>query len=286
MWQSFVRSWVQQQVQQSAAEVLRAASQERSAAADRPNVPCDVAVVFALGIEAGGLEDLLTSVVITNACGLKLHQGTLHDRVVVVAETGLGAQAATAGTQAVLAGHRPTWLISAGFAGGLDRRLRRGDIVMANSLMDGHGRRLAIDLKLDPQKAAATRRLHIGPCLTTDKILYRSSDKARLGAECEALAVDMESWAVGDVCRQAKTPFLAVRIISDAVDDELPPDVEALARQRSALARFGAAAGAVVRRPSSIKDMLQLRQDALVLSDRLARFLAGMIEQLPPRRAE
>ncbi|MGH7135547.1 MAG: hypothetical protein ACREHD_07390 [Pirellulales bacterium] len=281
MWQSFVRSWIQQQVHQSAAEALRARREGPSAETDQPQLPCDVGVVFALGIESGGLEDLLQEAVTTNACGVKLRQGKLGGRVVVVAEAGLGSKAAAAGTQVLIAGHRPSWLISAGFAGGLDGRLRRGDIVMANALIDRDGRRLAIDLKLDPEKTAASKGLHIGPCVTTDRILYRPDDKRRLGEKSQALAVDMESWAVGDVCRQSKTPFLAVRIISDAVDDELPPDVEALARQTSVAGRFGAVAGAVFRRPSSIKDMLKLREDALVLSDRLARFLAGVIEQLP-----
>ena len=151
---------------------------------------------------------------------------------------------------------------------------------MANSLIDRDGRRLAIDLKLDPEKTVA-KGLHIGPCVTTDRILYRPKDKRLLGEKSQAIAVDMESWAVGDVCRQSKIPFLAARVISDAVDDELPRDVEALARQTSVAGRFGAVAGAIFRRPSSIKDMLKLREDALVFSDRLARFLAGVIEQLP-----
>lgn len=281
MWQSFVRSWIQQQVHQSAAEALRARREGQSAETEQLNLPCDVGVVFALGIEAGGLEDLLEGLVTTNACGVKLRQGKLRGRMVVVAEAGLGPKATAAGTQVLIAGHRPSWLISAGFAGGLDGRLRRGDIVMANSLIDSNGRRLAIDLKLDPEKMVASKGLYVGPCVTTDRVLYRPKDKRLLGEKSQALAVDMESWAVGDVCRQSKTPFLAVRIISDAVDDELPPDVEALARQTSVAGRLGAAAGAVFRRPSSIKDMLKLREDALVFSDRLARFLTGIIEQLP-----
>jgi adenosylhomocysteine nucleosidase len=282
VWQTLVRTWVQQQVRQSAAEALRAAQPGAQAAARRPAAPCDVGIVFALGIEAGGLEDLLQGAVTTQAAGVTLREGKLRNRSVVVAESGLGQLAAAAATQTLIAGHQPALIISAGFAGGLDRRLKRGDIVMADALLHTDGRRLAIDLKIDPAVVDANKRLHIGGCVTSDRVLHRPADKESLGQRSGALAVDMESWAVGEVCRQAKTPFLGVRIISDAVDDELPADVETLARQKTTASRLGAAAGAVFRRPSSIKDMLQLKEDALVFSDRLARFLAGMVEQLAP----
>jgi adenosylhomocysteine nucleosidase len=285
VWQALVRSWLQQQVRRSASDALRAATQGEQASAPPPG-PCDVGVVFALGIEAGGFVDLLEGAVITHAAGVKLHAGTLRGRRVVAAETGVGQRSAAAGTQALIAGHKPAWVVSAGFAGGLDPRLERGDILMADTLVDGAGRRLAIDLKLDPSLTATQKRLHVGACTTTDKVLYRPEDKHALGKESGALAVDMESWAVGEVCRQAKTRFLSVRIISDAVDDKLPADVEALARQKTNAGRLGAAAGALFRRPGSIKDMLQLKHDALVFSDRLARFLAGVVEQLAPRSVE
>lgn len=280
MWQSLLRSWVQQQVRQSAAEALKAATGQR-APVEGPPLSCDVGVVFALGIEAGGLEDLLEGAVVTQAGTVKLHEGDLRGRRVVVAESGIGQQSAAAATQTLIAGHRPALVISAGFAGGLDRRLMRGDIVLANAVIHADGRRLAIDVKLEPGK-----RLHVGPCTTTDQVVWSAAEKEALGKRSQALAVDMESWAVGEVCRQAKTRFLAVRIVSDGMDDELPPDVEALARQKSRAGRLGAAAGAIFRRPSSIKDMLRLKEDALLFSDRLARFLAGMIEQMAPRREE
>lgn len=282
MWQHFLRSWVQQQVRQSASEALRAAADGPAPAAERTIAPCDVAVVFALGIEAGGLEDLLEGVLITHAAGFMLREGKLRGRSVAIAEVGVGGQAAAAGTELVIAGHHPAWVISAGFSGGLDGRLRRGDIVIANALVHADGRRLAIDLKLDPSTAG--KSLHFGACTTAEAVVCQPAAKAALGKASGALAVDLESWAVGDVCRQAKTRFLCVRIISDAVDERLPPEIEMLARQKSNLARFGAAAGAVFRRPSSIKDMLRLKEDALVFSDRLARFLTGIIEQLPPRQ--
>ncbi|HWB14220.1 MAG TPA: hypothetical protein VG826_33645 [Pirellulales bacterium] len=298
MWQAFLRSWIQQQVRQTAAEAVRSAREaagetgSRAAAGTQGPPPgsadrsCDVGFVFALGVEAGGLEDLLEGVVTTRARDLTVREGLLRGRRVAVVTSGVGQLAATRGTQALIAGHRPSWVISAGFAGGLDPCLKKGDIVMADALVATDGRRLTIDLKIPPEVVAASKRLHVGTCADSPAIVRRPDDKRELGRRRGALAVDMESWAVGEVCRQAKTRFLSIRVISDAVDEELPPDVETLARQKTTASRLGAAAGAILRRPSSVKDMLRLKEDALVFTDRLARFLAGVVEQLVPARPD
>ena len=283
VWQAILRNWLQQQAKSAIYAAATGGAREQAAA--DPNAlpePCDVGLVFALGIEQGGLEDLLGGVVTTQGTDFVARQGTLKGRQVVLIEAGVGPLAAARGTQALLAGHRPQWVISAGFSGALDQRLKQGDIVMADSIADGEGHRLSIDFKIRPEAVAATPGLHVGRLLTVDRIVRSPEEKRTLGQQHECLAVDMESWAVGEVCRQAKTKFMAVRIVSDAIDRELPADIERLARQKTHAARLGAAAGAIFRRPSSLKDMLKLKEDALVASDKLAKFLSGMIVQLAP----
>jgi adenosylhomocysteine nucleosidase len=96
-----------------------------------------------------------------------------------------------------------------------------------------------------------------------------------------AVACDMETYAIAEVCRVAKVPFLSVRVISDALEDELPKEVERLLEQHSLASKLGAATGAIFNRPSSIKDMWNLKEQAIKASDRLARFLRSTIA---PRR--
>ena len=91
----------------------------------------------------------------------------------------------------------------------------------------------------------------------------------------------METFAVAKACAAAGRRLLSVRIISDAVDDELPPEIEHLLHQKTLAGKLGAAAGAVLNRFSAAKDLWQLREDALKASDRLAKFLVGVVEQLP-----
>jgi adenosylhomocysteine nucleosidase len=125
---------------------------------------------------------------------------------------------------------------------------------------------------------------HVGRLLTMDKMVCLPEEKRALGQQYDALAVDMEPCAVAEACQRAGARFLVIRIISDPVDEQLPRDVERLISQKPPATRFGAALGTIFHRPSSLKDMLRLKENALVASDRLAKFLASAIQQLVPLR--
>src|SRR5690606_33984214 len=104
--------------------------------------------------------------------------------------------------------------------------------------------------------------------------------KRELGERHQALAVDMETFGVAEVCRREKQRFLSVRVISDAVDDELPAEIERLVKKKGMARKIGAAAGSVLRRPSTAKDLWRFREAALECSERLAKFLEGVVAQL------
>ena len=237
--------------------------------------------MFALPIEAGGLIDRLAGVIKTAGSGFTAHEGGLDGKRLVVVNSGVGRAAAMRATEALILGHRPRWILSAGFAGGLQANVAQGDIVLADQIVDAAGRQFDIDLKLDRQSLAAERHLHVGRLLTAERVIATPAEKEALGRLHAALAVDMESIAVAEVCRNEKVRFLAARVISDAMQHTLPADINYLVKRNSTAGRLGAAAGAILRRPSSIKDMWQLKEDAMLASERLAGFLKGIIAQLP-----
>lgn len=294
MWRTLLQNWLRQQAQARVYQSLRQAAGQQAATGGAdvepagaplsPPPPCDVGVVFALGIELGGLEDLLSGVIVTRGPGFVLRQGALDGRSVVLIESGVGCQAAARAAELLHVGHRPQWIISAGFAGGLQPHLARYDVVLADSVAEPGGGRLAIDVKLRGAAAAAPG-VHVGRVLSVDRIVATAADKRALGQQHEALAVDMESWGVAEVCRREQVRFLAVRVITDAADEELPSDLGPLVQQTTVAGKLGAVTGALWRRPSSVKDMLRLKETALLASDRLAKFLAGTIVQLVPQPA-
>jgi adenosylhomocysteine nucleosidase len=154
------------------------------------------------------------------------------------------------------------------------------DGTFEHACLSGDGQRLAIDLHISPAERAAKPNLHVGSLLTIDRVAFKTDEKRRLGEQHKALAVDMETLGVAEVCRREKQRFLAVRVICDLMDEELPADVERLITRKTLVRRIGATAGTIFRRPSIVKDLWRCREAAHVCSERLAKFLEGVIEQL------
>ncbi len=227
---------------QAAGEAFKQAQAEPPQEPPQPEKSvCHVGLVFALGIEAGGLVDRLAGVIKIEGAGFVAREGGLGGKRLVLIESGAGREAAGRATEALIAGHEPRWVISAGFAGALDERLKQGDMLMADAIVDASDRQLAIDFKL----GGDSPRVHVGRLLTVDRVIRDPAEKRALGARHGALAVDMESIAVADACRAAGVRFLSVRVIIDDVDQALPRDIDLMVKKKSTAGMLGAAAGAI-----------------------------------------
>jgi adenosylhomocysteine nucleosidase len=287
MWQILFRNLLfraaARAAQSAAAPDSQAPAPEEAASQDpasSPTPPCAAGIIFALGIEAGGLVDRMQGVLRHTGAGFIAREGGLAGRRIMLLESGVGPGAAARGAEALIAGHRPRWILSAGFAGALREELAFGNILMANEVVDLAGRRLQIDFGITSQALAGHPGLHVGRLLTVDRVISNPAEKRQLGQTSGAVAVDMETLAVAEICRREQIRFLSVRVITDALDEALPSDIDHLARQQTLFGRLGAVTGAIVRRPASVKDMWKLKENAIVASDRLARFLAGVVPQL------
>ncbi|MGD0516328.1 MAG: hypothetical protein ABSA26_02225 [Thermoguttaceae bacterium] len=265
--------------------------------------PCHFGVVFALGIESGGFEDLLAGAIRIRGSGFFIKEGGLKGRRVAIIRSGAGLENVARATKVLIDGHHPKIVISAGFAGGLDPALKRNDILIADSVIDPSGRQIIIGQSPTPPNISTKTRtldvsiegqtlqcpldytklawlgLHFGKLLSVDHVVREPAEKQALHQQYQAMAVDMETYAVAEVCRRCGVPLCAVRIIHDSAADVLPPDVERLIRQKTEAARLGAALSAIWRRPGSVKDLWALKEKSLVDSAQLAKFIARLIEQ-------
>jgi adenosylhomocysteine nucleosidase len=204
-------------------------------------------------------------------------RGGIYDGIrVVIAETGTGMARARRGTAALIDAHQPRWVLSCGYAGGLQRGPKRGDIVVPPRILAPDQPEIHLEFKMpaDPAKG-----LYVGGLLTVDQIIRKAADKQSLGEAHQAVAVDMETYAVAAECRARHQKFFAVRVLTDDAETDLPEEVLSLMGSTGAM-RIGAIVGALWKRPSSAQDMLQLRDDAQVAAKRLADFLDGVLHQL------
>ncbi len=236
----------------------------------------DIGIVCALPLELGAFLDRCDRVRKYTGEDFVFRGGRYDNIRIVVAQAGMGFSRARRATQAVLDAHSPPWVLSCGFSGALVPEVKLGDIVMANSIVDTHGQELTIDLKLPAEPKSG---LHVGRILTADNMVRHVDEKKILADQYSAIAVDMESLAVAQVCRERNIRFLAVRVITDDLSADLPPEILSLVGSTGTV-RFGAALGAAWKRPGSVKEMWKMREAAHNAAERLADFLDGVVKQL------
>jgi adenosylhomocysteine nucleosidase len=241
---------------------------------------CDLAVVMSSSLESGCFEDRLSCPLTVRGDGFVVRQGALLGRPVAVAIAGPKPRQAVRAAEALAFGHSPRLLVAAGFASGLTDRAGRGDIVVGDSVLGAGRELLQLDRTVKRELLSATAGLHVGRLLMSERAIDRPAEKRSLGAEHAALAADGQSLIVAKVARSENVPFLAVRVILDAVDDEVPPEIRRLTSRKTAAQRIGAVAGSLVRRPSSIKDLWNVYDSSLAASQRLATFLESVLASM------
>jgi hypothetical protein len=158
-----------------------------------------VLVTFARAEESRAFRRRLAARRTLRIGGVDALAGTLGRIEVVVAHTGIGPAAAGKVIASMLE-DRSWWLvISAGFAGGLDPRLRVGDVV------------------IEEHPHAGSQRL-VSRAMPVETVV----EKAVLFSETNAQAVDMETATLAAACSRAALPLIAVRAISDSAETPLP----------------------------------------------------------------
>ena len=232
-----------------------------------------IVLLAALEEEASGLrrQMALAPEGVAGLCG-SAYTGQYRGRPVLLARTGMGRQRAEASAEAVLARYQATVVISIGFSGALEGRLEVGDLVLASELigstgLDGNEIEPTIYqadqglLRAVTEALRATPlRVVLGPTVTVPGIIATPAGKRSLGGQTGAVAVDMESYWVARAASDRGLPFLALRAISDAQQDLLPPFHQILDEDDHPRARR--LATYLIREPGSVVALVRLARDA------------------------
>jgi len=253
-------------------------SAEQSSSEESPDLAhADVGIVSAIPMELNPFIGQLEKRRSYSGGKFKFIGGTYEDKVkIVVVQQAVGFAKARTATQALIDAHTPDWVLSAGYSGALQPEMGIGDIIVGDSICDQHGHSIKIDMNMEANPKTGLR---VGRLLTADELVLKVEKKRELGEKHKALAVDLESMAVAQVCQETATRFLAIRSLSDDMSEDLPKEILSLMGE-SGTVRLGAAVGAIWKRASSMKDMWQLREKAMHASRRLAAFLNMLLPKL------
>ena len=192
-----------------------------------------IAIINAMQKEHEQLAALLTDKEVISDGPFQFLRGKKGETEVVLMQSGIGKVNAAVGGVELIRRFRPSALINTGVAGGIDAGLRVADVVAGAKVVyhdvdcgpesePGCVQGMPLFYEADEALLAVARgvqaesRIVEGLICSGDQFI---TDKAQLaqikGRFPEALAVDMESGALAQVCHIYGVPFLSFRIVSD-----------------------------------------------------------------------
>lgn len=200
-----------------------------------------VGVIGAMKAEIEGLKAAMSGMETKTVAGIEFFTGTVSGREVVAAVSGVGKVYAAMCAQTMILEYNPSVIISTGVAGG-HKSLRVGDVVIAGSVVqhdidtsplgDEAGFISGINLinipcskKLSENLMRAAEAVggieyKYGVIATGDRFICSRHDADAISEKFDALAYEMESASIGQVCYINGVEFAALRAISDNGDEE------------------------------------------------------------------
>jgi len=193
-----------------------------------------------------------------------------------VALTGVGAAHARRVVQQALA-EGADLCISTGLAGGLRMGQRTGEVLAARAVLAPSG---VVFVKSDsPLLGAAIRcgAREVPMFRSADSVVLTAVEKARLAVSADA--VEMESFAVLSEAQGLRVPAVAIRVIGDTAEQNLPLDFNrVLGREgRVSTSRLFVE---LARNPLRVPAVARLGRQSQRAAARLAVFLDRYVEML------
>ncbi len=217
-----------------------------------------IGIIFAMNEELTALKKYFTIDKITKIYDLTFYEVDFIETRLVLVESGVGKVNAGRTTQILIDNYKPRAIYNIGVAGGVDKSLKVGEVVISTSLVQHDFDITAFDHK----KGYIP---NIGDVIPVDKILVMNSIEAlekkslpyklgciasgdifctdakiasKINEKFNALCVEMEGAAIGQVCFLCQVPCLVLRSISDCpgnnnritYDEFLPAACENIAK--------------------------------------------------------
>ncbi|MCE5323864.1 hypothetical protein LLG46_11195 [bacterium] len=235
-------------------------------------------IVFALHEEAAGLARVLAE----SRSAVRMRNGDiacLIGQLEVYAVIGGVGQAGCRKAVNTLIDSGAGWIISSGFAAGLDPAAKVGDVVIADRIITTQPGQATY--QSDPGLLAAlpprdtNREFSVYTCdmVSVDNVIGSPEEKKNIYLSTGAGALDMESYAAAAACCRRGVPFAAIRSISDTASDSIPEHIITLISIESTWRQLLY----IASRPHIWQNVRQMRKNAGSAANNLADVLGFML---------
>jgi adenosylhomocysteine nucleosidase len=189
-----------------------------------------IGIIVAMPEEIKPLLKGAPSVVRETMGTFPLYRFTQHNRHFALIQSGIGAERALAAAQILTETLNPELLISMGFGGGLTSDLSVGDIVIGTRFLVHKGDCITEEkgVRIVPLPPALTGKLEtagftidLGTIISTIGLQSKTEVAGKIPDDVTRAAVDMETWAIVRFATLSRVPLMAIRSISDELDEEL-----------------------------------------------------------------
>jgi nucleoside phosphorylase len=173
-----------------------------------------IAVTFALPAESSAFLRRLGNKSRSHRQGIKTIRGKIDDRTIEVLHTGVGEKTCRQRLASFLQDRQFDCLISAGFAGALNDKLRVNDLLLAENFST-----------LQPKETLSSGgsfSIHRADLLSVPSIIDSIEARQRIAEATGAAAVDMETEFIARACAEHGIPLLSLRVISDTPSEPFP----------------------------------------------------------------
>jgi nucleoside phosphorylase len=225
-----------------------------------------IAITFALPAESSDFIRRLERPALHSREGVESIRGQLHGKTVAVIHTGVGRKICCERMEVLLRRERFEYLISAGFAGALDKDLRIGDLLIAENFSSPA-------LLRSPHLDLADDGLFLGKLLTASGMIESNAEREQLARETGAGAVDMETEFIADACAEHELPILSLRAISDTPSEPFPAPAHVLFDLEKQRTDFTRLAFYLATHPGAISRLNAFRERVAVARKNLAATL-------------
>ncbi len=204
-----------------------------------------IAIIGAMDCEINDIKKEIKDLEEQNYADLKIFIGTINNKTVILAQSGVGKVNAALNTQYIIDTYKPDIIINTGVAGGIADGLDVGDVVIGTYLVQhdfdvtvlGYARgymctgvekdkptkyycdkKLIEKFQISLQQNMPSKKIHQGVIASGDKFVSGKEIKKEINEYFGALAVEMEGCAIAQVATRNKIPFIVTRAISDLAD--------------------------------------------------------------------